>query len=124
MLLGWIMVVLTIILTVAGQIIVKWQVSKAGVPASELGEIIPWLIKMALNPWLILVLIMVVMAGSAWFVAMSRLPLSHTYPILGISFPLVLLGSIALLGESVSPLHLIGTALVFAGVVVLGLASR
>lgn len=124
MLLGWFMVTLTIILTVAGQIIVKWQVAKAGVPAANLREIVSWVIQTAMNPWLLLVAAMVVTAGGAWFVAMSRLPLSHTYPILGISFPLVLIGSVAMLGERVSPLHLVGTALVFAGIVVLGLAAR
>lgn len=124
MLLGWGMVVLTIILTVAGQIIVKWQVAKAGVPAAGLREVVIWVIQTALNPWLLLVGCMVVMAGGAWFVAMSRLPLSHTYPVMGMSFPLVLMGSVVLLGETISPLHVAGTALVFAGVVVLGLAAR
>lgn len=121
---GWTMVTLTIILTVAGQIIVKWQVAKAGVPAANLREIGPWLIQIVMDPWLLLVAVMVISAGAAWFVAMSRLPLSHTYPILGISFPLVVAGSVFILGEQISPLHIVGTTLVFAGIVVLGLASR
>jgi len=124
MLLGWTMVTLTILFTVAGQILVKWQIAKAGAPAASLKGIVVWVFQTAMNPWFLLVGVLVVLAGGAWFVAMSRLPLSHTYPMMGISFPLVAIASVALLGEHITPLHVVGTALVFAGVVVLGLAAR
>lgn len=124
MILGWAMVALTVTLTVLGQVIVKWQVSKAGVPGPSFYETVLWIVNTALSPWLLLVAILVVTAGGAWFVAMSRLPLSHSYPVLGISFPLVLIASVVLLGERVSLLHLTGTALIFAGVAMLGLAAR
>jgi len=124
MLLGWTMVTLTIIFTVAGQIIVKWQIAKAGAPVASLKGIVVWVLHTAMNPWFLMVGVLVVLAGGAWFVAMSRLPLGHTYPMMGISFPLVVIGSVVLLGEHITPMHVVGTALVFAGVVVLGLAPR
>ncbi|EKV26035.1 hypothetical protein C882_3322 [Caenispirillum salinarum AK4] len=123
MLLGWFMVAMTIILTVFGQIIVKWQIAKAAPPAAKTWELITWVFQMALNPWLILVFVMVFTAGGAWFVAMSRLPLSHTYPVMGLTFPLVVIGSALLLGERVSLTQAAGTALVVTGVVVLGYAA-
>lgn len=123
MLLGWSMVATTILLTVLGQIIVKWQVAKVTPPVAETGALIRWVFGMALNPWLMLVAAMVFTAGGAWFVAMSRLPLSHTYPVLGTTFPLVLLGSTMLLGERISGLQVTGTVLVVAGVVVLGYSA-
>ena len=120
MALGWTMVLVTITLTVLGQLIVKWQITRVEPPAAELREVVPWVLGLAINPWLILVAAMVFTAGGAWFVAMSRLPLSHTYPMMGATFPLVLIGSTLFLGERMSTLQISGSALIMIGVVILG----
>ena len=117
---GWTMVSVTIMLTALGQLIVKWQIAKVEPPAAALREVVPWVFWMAINPWLILVAVMVFTAGGAWFVAMSRLPLSHIYPMMGATFPLVLIGSTLLLGERMSTLQISGSALIMIGVVILG----
>ncbi|MCK1313386.1 hypothetical protein [Bradyrhizobium sp. 23] len=123
MLLGWTMVTVTILLTVIGQIIVKWQIAKVQPPAAQLPELVFWVFRMAINPWLVLVAVLVFTAGGAWFVAMSRLPLNQTYPILGATFPLVVIGSTMFLNERMSVLQLAGTFLVMAGVAVLGYSA-
>lgn len=122
MTLAWAMVALTITLTVLGQLIVKWQVTQVDPPIPTASGLVSWAASMCFKPPIILVFAMAAMAAMAWFVAMSRLPLSHTYPVLGLTFPLVLLGATMMLGESVSPLQIAGTAFVVLGTVLLGLS--
>lgn len=61
--------------------------------------------------------------GSAtllWVAALRHAPLSRLYPLMALSFVLVPLGGVFLLREQVSAGYWIGTALVFAGLAVMG----
>ncbi|MFQ5435741.1 MAG: hypothetical protein ACE5FD_12765 [Anaerolineae bacterium] len=51
-----------------------------------------------------------------WLWVLSRAQLSYAYPILALSFPLVVGLSAILFGEAISPLRWVGVALIVVGV--------
>ncbi|WP_068094270.1 DMT family transporter [Novosphingobium rosa] len=52
-----------------------------------------------------------------WLYVLSRLPLSAAYPFVGIGFVLTMAFGVLVLGESLSAMRLIGTALIAVGCV-------
>ena len=111
----------TILLTVFGQLILKWQVSKAGSFPKEMTGQIRFLCDLILNPWIISSLVAAFLAFLCWIVAMSKFELSYAYPFTSLAFLLVLLLSGTLLHESITLPKLLGTALIIMGIII---ASR
>ena len=54
-----------------------------------------------------------------WYAGMSRLPLSVAFPLAAMSYPLVALGSVHLLGEQVTTSLILGNFLIIVGVLLL-----
>jgi drug/metabolite transporter (DMT)-like permease len=115
---GYLYVATTIILTVYGQLIVKWQVDNAGAfPETTSGKL-HFLLKLVLNPWVISVFAGAAIAAVAWMAALTRFELSRAYPFVSLSFVLVLLASAVLFGEGLSVPKVIGVLLIFVGLAV------
>src|SRR6516165_9087555 len=81
----------TVLLTVYGQLIIKWQTRKAGEFPSGVSDRISYLTHFLINPWVISSLLAAVVAAFAWIAALSRLELSRAYPFVSASFVLVLI---------------------------------
>lgn len=111
----------TILLTVFGQLILKWQVSKAGSFPKGSTEQMKFFLRLILNPWIMSSLAAAFLAFLCWAFVMSKFELSRAYPFTSLAFLLVLLLSGALFGESITLPKLFGTALIVAGIIV---ASR
>jgi multidrug transporter EmrE-like cation transporter len=111
----------TILFSVYGQIIVKWQVSKAGSLPSPFGDKLLFLIALVLNPWIISGLVGGFLALLCWMGAMTHFQLSYAYPFLSLAFVLVLVFSALLFHETVTLSKLMGTLLIVVGIIV---ASR
>lgn len=111
-------IVLTIVLTVYGQIAIKWQVLKAGALPEPLPEKIGFLLHLLLNPWIVSALLAAFLASFCWMAAMTKLQLSHAYPFMGLTFVLVLLGSGFFFQEPITTLKIAGVALIVLGLVV------
>ncbi len=58
--------------------------------------------------------------GAVWAVIVKRMKLSVAYPVLSISFPLVLLISYLFFGEEVSAYNIAGAFIVLSGVLIIG----
>jgi len=115
---GHIYILLTIILTVYGQLIVKWQVMEAGdLPASWDGKL-AFLLRLLLNPWILSGFFAAFLAAMCWMAAMTKFQLSYAYPYMGLVFALLLLFSAVLFHEPITWPKLVGTALIVIGVVV------
>lgn len=105
----------TVLLTVYGQIVVKWQVAEAarhGDPADRAA----FLLGLIVNPWIVSALAAAFAAALSWMLAMAKLDLSHAYPFVSLSFVLVLFLSAGLFGEPLSLAKISGVALIVAGV--------
>lgn len=59
----------------------------------------------------------------AWVLVLQRSPLSLAYPVMTLTYATVPLASLALLRERMSGRQMLGAALIFGGVVTVGLAG-
>jgi multidrug transporter EmrE-like cation transporter len=115
---SYVYVFLTIFLTVLGQVVIKWQVLRAGTfPADPHGKLL-FLAKLLINPWIMLALAAALVAAVAWMAAMTRLELSHAYPFMSLAFILVLVFSALLFNEPVTAQKIVGLVLISVGIIV------
>jgi multidrug transporter EmrE-like cation transporter len=107
----------TILFTVYGQIVVKWQVSQAGsLPVGAL-EKLEFLFTLLLNPWIVSAFVSAFVASLCWMAAMTKFQLSYAYPFTSASFVLVLLASAFFFQEPLTLLRVLGMILVIIGIV-------
>jgi len=111
---------LTVVLTVYGQLVIKWQVLAAGAFPEVPGEKMLFLARLLVNPWIISALAAALAAALTWMAAMTKLDLSHAYPFLSVVFILVPLASVLLFNEPLTAAKVIGLALIVAGIVIGG----
>jgi multidrug transporter EmrE-like cation transporter len=115
---GYLYIALTVLLTVYGQLIIKWQVGQAGVLPIGLWEKILFLLQICLNPWVASGFFAAFLAALCWMAAITRMELSHAYPFVGSTFVFVLIGSALFFSEALTPLKMAGTALIVLGIIV------
>src|SRR5215210_1405680 len=99
---GYLFIAGTILLTVYGQIITKWQVGLAGPMPISLDGRVAFLARLLFNPWVISSLTAAFLAFLFWIGAMTKFQLSYAYPFTSLSFVLVLLLSAVLFRESIT----------------------
>jgi multidrug transporter EmrE-like cation transporter len=84
------------------------------------GSMLQILRAFALSPGVLIGLGMYGVGAVAWLSVLARTPLSLAYPFVGLSFIITALAGYWLFHETPVPARLIGTALVIAGVVLVG----
>ncbi len=119
--LGYLGVAATIALTVYGQLMFKWRVSQAEAFPAEPERQLAYLVRIAVDPWMISVVVSVALASATWWLSLRRFDLSYAYPFLSLSFVGVLVLSALLLGERMTLARLAGTLIVVVG---LAIANR
>ena len=109
---------LTILLTVYGQIVLKWQVAKSGPLPEPAAEKVGHLLGLLLNPWVLSGFLAAFIASIAWMATIAKLDLSHAYPFVSLTFVLVLILSGVVFHEPITLPKVVGVGLVMIGVVV------
>jgi multidrug transporter EmrE-like cation transporter len=105
---------------VVSQLIIKWKMS-----AFSFDDYETWQDKFALafsmllNPYIIISLILTLLAGVTWMIAMTKFEISYAYPFTLLGLVLVTIFSVVFFGESVNTYKLSGIVLLILGVVVL-----
>lgn len=112
---------LTILLTVAGQLLVKQGMLNVGASPAKPSLLPAFIMRAFTNPFVVLGLVCAVLAAMAWTVAVSRTELSFAYPFMGLAIVLVLALSGVFFGEQLPANRWIGVLVVCLG---LWLASR
>jgi multidrug transporter EmrE-like cation transporter len=107
-----------ILLMVYCQLVIKWQVMGAGTFPDAAGDKLWFLARLLLNPWVVSALAAAFLAALAWMAALTKLDLSHAYPIMSLSFALVVLASAWLLQEPLTVPKVAGVLLVCVGVAI------
>jgi len=105
---------------VVSQLIIKWQMS-----AFSFNDYETWQDKftlafsMLLNPYIMIALVLTLLSGVTWMIAMTKFEISYAYPftILGLVF--VTIFSVMLFGESVNIYKIGGIILIVFGVIVI-----
>ena len=109
----------TLFFTVYGQLVLKWQISKAGsLPEGGLSKLI-FLLQQFLNPWILSGFFAAFLASLCWMAAMTKFALSEVYPFMSLAFVFVMLFSVVFLGEPISVTKVLGTGFVVLGLIVL-----
>jgi multidrug transporter EmrE-like cation transporter len=108
----------TILLTVYGQLAIKWQVLEAGLFPETNKEKIWFLLNLLINPWVISAFLAALLASVTWMAAMTKLQLSHAYPFMSLAFVLVMLFSALLFNEPITAPKLAGLLLVILGLAI------
>ena len=118
-LLGHLFIALTLLFTVYGQLVLKWQMGGAG-PLPEGGsDKLLFLLRQFANPWILSGFVSAFVASLAWMAAMTRFDLGYAYPFMSLAFVIVMLFGITFLGEAPSLRKAGGTLMVMAGLVVI-----
>lgn len=113
----------SLILMIVSQLLFKSRLSVHGIIPLNPVEMF-WFILKLLKDWQVwLVAIFLVSSGILWWAAVSRVPLSYAFPMAAMSYPLIFISSIVLLGESFSLSKLLANLLIVSGVIILGLSS-
>lgn len=104
---------------VYSQLIIRWQVLKAGaLPESFQGKAI-FVARLLLNPWILTALAATFIGGVAWMLATTKFEISYAYPWVSLVFIFVFLGGIFLFGESFTFPKIAGMLLILSGIVVI-----
>lgn len=120
---GYFFIALTVLFTLYGQLVLKWQISLAGpLPAGFAGKV-SFLVDALLNPWVLSGLAAAFGASLCWMLALSKLPLSTAYPLTATNFFLIFVFSVVVLGEPMTLSKIIGTSLIIIGVVIMAMNS-
>jgi len=115
---GYVYIALTILLTVYGQLVLKWQVLAAGAIPPDGAEKLLFLVRMLWNPWILSGFAAAFLASMAWMAAMTKFELSYAYPFMSLSFVLVTVFSVAVFGESISLVKAVGLGLIITGIAI------
>jgi len=107
-----------VLFTVYGQLVVKWQVAKAGALPLALSNRIPFLLGLLFNPWIMSGIAASFLALLCWMAAMTKFELSYAYPFMSLAFVLVLILSPIFFQEAVTLPRVLGVVLVVLGIIV------
>ena len=105
---------------VVSQLIIKWQMS-----AFSFNDYETWQDKFALafsmllNPYIIISLILTLLAGVTWMIAMTKFEISYAYPFTLLGLVLVTIFSVIFFGESINTYKIIGIAVIILGIVLI-----
>ena len=111
---------LAISLGVLSQLIIKWKMSTFSF--DDYGtwqEKYALAFSMLLNPYIIIALILTILAGVTWMIAMTKFEISYAYPFTLLGLVLVSIFSVIFFGESINMSKLIGIVFIVLGIVVI-----
>ena len=115
---GFAYVLATAFLTVYGQIVLKWRVSKAPAFPDLLSERILFLLGMVRDPWVLSSIVAGFFAFLCWMAALTKFDLSYAYPFMSLSFLLVLVLSAAFFHEPLTVSKVVGVGFIVAGIII------
>src|SRR5258706_10043932 len=98
----------TVLLTVYGQLIIKWRVLEAGALPQASSDKALFFARLLMDPWVVSALAAAFLAALAWMAAMTKLDLSHAYPFVSLSFVLVLILSALFFAEPMNGYKIAG----------------
>lgn len=108
----------TIILTVYGQLALKWRIKDFGSLPVETTSKLKFLIGLLLDPVIFSGFAAAFFASLAWMAAMTKFDLSYAYPFMSLNFVLVVFFSAILLSEPINFHKFLGLLLIVLGTII------
>lgn len=115
---GYIYILATVLLTVYGQIILKWRIGfKGALPASAIGKA-HYFFYLLIDPWVMSGLFAAFIAALCWMAALTKFEVSYAYPFTSLGFVLVLILGAYFFGEALTLTKIAGIFLIIIGILV------
>jgi multidrug transporter EmrE-like cation transporter len=112
---------LSIAFAVCSQLIIKWKMSAITFSANAgFEEKFLTAFKMLFDPFIMLSLLLTLLSGLSWMIAMTKFDISYAYPYTALGYVVILFCSWLLFGEAMHIGKIFGTALIVAGIVIAG----
>jgi multidrug transporter EmrE-like cation transporter len=102
------------------QMIMRWQMGGETLPESLLAKI-PAAMKLLLRPWVLVAVGVSFTSAVSWMIALTKFELSYAYPFTAALYVYMLGAGFLLFGEALTPMRIIGTAVIVLGVVMVAL---
>lgn len=115
---GYLYIFGCILFTVYGQLVLKWRINLKGALPPHFSDMLLFMAKLFLDPWLVSGFVAAFIASLFWMAAMTKFEISFAYPFMSLSFILVFILSIVIFGETFTWGKIIGLALIIAGIFV------
>lgn len=109
---SYLFVLLTIVLTVYGQIIIKARALRHSLNSESLS----FLLLMFTDPWVLSGLLCAFAASATWMLAVQSAHLSVIYPLMAMTFVLVPILAVVLFGEQLNLNQVFGLVLIIIGI--------
>jgi drug/metabolite transporter (DMT)-like permease len=104
------------VLGVAGQLVLKYAMSRFGALQFSVVDAPALILRMATSPYVIAGLLIYGLGTFFWLIFISRVPLSYSYPFISLGVLLGLLAAWGIFHEQIPPMRWIGMLVVCAGV--------
>ncbi|MBK2094144.1 EamA family transporter [Francisella philomiragia] len=110
---------MTVAFAVSSQLIIKWQMSSVNLDShiTILDKFI-FAFSMLFKPYIILSLILTLLSGLSWMIAMTKFEISYAYPFTTLGFVLILFFSNILFHEPLTWQKIIGVILIILGLII------
>lgn len=112
-------ILLSTLLGVAGQLLLKRGMTLMGEQSISPGTMVSLALRMATSPWVVFGIAVYVSGTFFWLVALSRVELSFAYPFASLSYVLILASGWFFLGETISLMRLAGVVAICLGVLII-----
>ena len=110
---------LSILLGVVSELIIKWRMSAFTFADNDtFYDTFSLAFFMLFDPYIVIALVLLLLAGLAWMIAMTRFDISYAYPFTVLGFVLILIFSAFLFHEPVTWQKIIGLVFIAAGLLV------
>ena len=116
-------VLVSVALSIIGQLILKRGMSDLGPVSLTSRSILDILWSIGTNPFVVVGTL--IFAGSVlcWLIGLSRVQLSYAYPFISLSYVVILAASYFILGEQLSLLRIAGVGVIFSGVLLVAFSN-
>ena len=113
-------ILLSISFAVVSQLIIKWQMSAFSFDSNETWqEKYTLAFSMLLNPYIIIALVLTLLAGVTWMIAMTKFEISYAYPFTTLGLVLVTIFSVIFFGENIGIYKICGIVLILLGIFII-----
>jgi len=110
---------LTIFFAVTSQLIIKWKMSAFSFNDFEtMSDKFMFALSMLFNPYIMISLVLTLLSGLSWMIAMTKFDISYAYPFTTLGFVIVFIFSIVFFNEPATWQKLIGLAFIVAGIII------
>lgn len=114
---------LSILFAVASQLIIKWKMSAFDLShMASLWEKFFFAGSMLLNPYIILSILLTLLSGLSWMIAMTKFDISYAYPYTALGYVCILGFSVVLFHEPLNLYKIIGVIFIIIGIVLVSKA--